>query len=153
MNPLEQGQLSVMRVHAALFGLAMFAIAVTADLVLGEVLGWAFGLVTVPIILLLIYPVYLAPVRQFGAWGYRAEADELRLARGVWIKVETIVPFVRVQHIDVAQGPIERAFGVTRLMLHTAGTAHSLVTLPGLSRTTAEALRDEIRAHIRSDAG
>lgn len=152
MSPLEQGQLSVMRVHAVLLGLAIFAIAVMADLILGKLLGWPFGPVTLSVAALLIYPVYLSPARRFHAWRYHADTDELRLAHGVWTKVETIVPFVRVQHIDVAQGPIERAFGVSRLMLHTAGTAHSLVTLPGLSRATAERLRDEIRAHIRSDA-
>jgi hypothetical protein len=57
----------------------------------------------------------------------------------------------RVQHLDVAQGPLERTFGVARLILHTAGTSHAIVVLPGISRPTAEELRDTIRAHIRAE--
>jgi membrane protein YdbS with pleckstrin-like domain len=56
-----------------------------------------------------------------------------------------------VQHIDIAQGPIERMCEVWQLVLNTAGTLNSQVRLPGLSRATAEALRDEIRLHVRAD--
>jgi uncharacterized protein len=35
--------------------------------------------------------------------------------------------------------------------VHTAGTSHATVTLPGITRDTAEALRDRIREHIRTD--
>jgi uncharacterized protein len=59
------------------------------------------------------------------------------------------VPLERVQHIDISQGPLERGFGVCRLLVHTAGTMHSRVVLPGLARATAERMRDEIRARIR----
>jgi membrane protein YdbS with pleckstrin-like domain len=69
----------------------------------------------------------------------------------VWTQIDTTVPLRRVQHLDVAQGPLERLFGVTRLVLHTAGTANSEVVLPGLTRATAEAYRDDIRAHIRQE--
>lgn len=140
-----------MRVHAAIFGACALAAALAANIVLHGVLDWPMGIVFVPVALLLIYPVFLAPPRQFRAWRYAADDEELRIARGVWTRVETIVPYGRVQHIDVAQGPVERAFGVARLILHTAGTAHSEVVLPGLTRARAEAMRDEIRAHIRQD--
>ncbi|GAA3718661.1 hypothetical protein GCM10022268_28690 [Sphingomonas cynarae] len=63
-----------------------------------------------------------------------------------------MVPLSRVQHIDVSQGPVERAFGVARLILHTAGTSHAVVVLPGLSRVKAEELRDSIRVRIRPEA-
>jgi uncharacterized protein len=78
------------------------------------------------------------------------EAEELHIAQGVWTRIETVVPLARVQHIDVSQGPIERGFGVCRLVLHTAGTMNSRVVLPGLARATAERMRDEIRARIRT---
>src|SRR3712207_7159370 len=42
------------------------------------------------------------------ALGYALDGEELRVARGVWTRIETIVPLARVQHIDVAQGPLER---------------------------------------------
>jgi hypothetical protein len=62
-----------------------------------------------------------------------------------------VVPLDHVQHIDVSQGPLERAFGICSLVLHTAGTLHSQIVLPGLARATAEGIRDEIRGRIREE--
>jgi hypothetical protein len=79
------------------------------------------------------------------------DEEELHLRRGVWIQTETIVPLDRIQHIDISQGPIERPLAICRLVVHTAGTQHSQVVLPGLSRGDAERMRDEIRLRIRQD--
>lgn len=151
MTGLEPGQLSVMRIHAAIVGAVLLALATGINAVLMATLGVPMGVVIAPVALLLVYPVIFGPVRRFRAWGYAAEDQELRVRHGVLLQVQTVVPFGRVQHIDVSRGPIERSFGVARLVLHTAGTANSEVVLAGLSRETAEALRDEIRAHIRQD--
>jgi len=59
---------------------------------------------------------------------------------------------VRVQHIDVKRGPMDKLFGTASLVVHTAGTHNSIVTLPGLSPTRAADIRDDIRADIRTDA-
>jgi membrane protein YdbS with pleckstrin-like domain len=141
-----------MRIHAAMFGLGVIAVALAADTILQTAIGLMMGVVTVPVVLLLAYPVLAAPGRHYRAWGYRIDAEELHIAQGVWTRTETVVPLARVQHIDVSQGPIERRFDVCRLVLHTAGTMHSRVVLPGLSRATAEAVRDEVRARISQDA-
>ena len=109
------------------------------------------GLVTVPVALLLLYYAFVSPGRRFRRWGYAKTEDELHVAHGVLVHTETSVAFHRVQHIDVAQGPIERLCGVWELVLNTSGTHNSQIRLPGLSRATAEALRDEIRQHIRAD--
>jgi membrane protein YdbS with pleckstrin-like domain len=78
--------------------------------------------------------------------------DELHIQHGLWTRTRTVVPFGRVQHIDVAQGPIERAFGVGSLILHTAGTRSSAVDLPGLEFGEAGQMRDVIRSKIRQDS-
>lgn len=149
MTPLEPGQLWVMRIRGAITALGLLAAALSADLLLSGTGDIPFGLLSGAVFLAILYPCLISPGRQFRAWGYRIEPDELHVAHGVWTQIRTVVPFGRVQHIDVSQGPIERRFGVTRLVVHTAGTADSEVILPGLSRDTAEALRDEIRAQIR----
>ena len=113
--------------------------------------GVAPALVLLPLLALLIYPTFVSPVRRYRAWGYRMDEEELRLAHGIYTQIETLVPLKRVQHLDISQGPLERSFGVCKLILHTAGTAHSRVVLPGLSRETAEAMRGEIRSHIRQE--
>ena len=152
MIPLERGQLWVMRIHALAVGALALAAGLLGEAIVRDNVDLPPGIVTIPLLVLLLYPVLVAPGRRYRAWGYAMDADELRIARGVWTRIETIVPLARVQHVDVSQGPIERTFGVCRLVLHTAGTMHSRVLLPGLARATAEALRDEVRGRIVQDA-
>lgn len=151
MQALERGQLWLMIVRAGLFGLILLMLGSGAARAAQLRAGVPPFVIIGPLLLLVGYLVIVAPLRRYRAWAYRMASDELELRRGVWTRVETAVPLGRVQHIDIAQGPLERAFAVCRLFLHTAGTAHSLVVLPGLSRATAEAMRDEIRARIRAE--
>ncbi len=153
MRQVERGQLWVMRMHALIAGLILLIPAIIAAFVLMQntrLPGW---IIPALVLVAAAYAVLIAPVRRYRALRYALDAEELHIARGVWTQVETLVPLVRVQHIDVSQGPIERAFKVSRLVLHTAGTLNSLVVLPGLSREGAEAMRDEIRARIKQTEG
>ena len=83
--------------------------------------------------------------------GNREVGDNLQVVRGWLFHVDTVVPLVRVQHIDVTRGPLEKMFGVATLVVHTAGTHNSIVTLPGLAPERAAAIRDIIREHVRTD--
>ena len=141
-----------MLIRSALFCLVVLAAASSASAALYVQTGVPPAYVLLPLLALLIYPALVSPLRHYRSWGYRMDEEELRLAHGVLTQVETLVPLKRVQHLDISQGPLERAFGVCRLVLHTAGTAHSQVVLPGLSRETAEAMRAEIRSHIRQES-
>ena len=150
-TPLEPGQLNVMRIDAAITALVLGVLACALDVWLTLEARTPLGLVTAPVALLMLWYVFVAPERRFRRWGYAKTEDELHLAHGVYVHTETSVAFHRVQHIDIAQGPIERMFGVCQLVLNTAGTLNSSIRLPGISRATAEALRDEIRLHVRAD--
>lgn len=92
----------------------------------------------------------LAPQRIYRRLGYALDDRLLRVVRGWLVHTDTVVPFVRVQHIDVAQGPIDKLFGLASLVVHTAGTHNSVVVLPGLTPETAAAIRDRIRAAMRT---
>jgi membrane protein YdbS with pleckstrin-like domain len=151
MTPLDKGQLWVMRIHAAVGALLLLLAGAGVETVLRAEFDFPRGAILLPLLLVAVWMVFLAPSRRFRAWGYLMDAEELQVRRGLWTQVHTVVPLDRVQHIDLAQGPLERSFGVSRLVVHTAGTLHSQVLLPGLSRSTAEAMRDEIRARIRQE--
>jgi membrane protein YdbS with pleckstrin-like domain len=150
-TPLEPGQLKAMRIAAGITAAILLAFACGIDAALFLFVDAPLGLVTVPVALLLLYYVLVTPKRRFRRWGYAKTEEELHIAHGVWVHTETSVTFHRVQHIDIAQGPIERMCEVWELVLNTAGTLNSSIRLPGLSRATAEALRDEIRLHVRAD--
>jgi hypothetical protein len=151
MTPLDKGQLWVMRIHAAVLALVLLLAGAIAESVLRDEIGLPRGTILAPLLLVSAWLVILAPMRRFTAWGYAMDGEELQVRRGLLTQVHTVVPLDRVQHIDIAQGPLERSFAVSRLIVHTAGTLHSQVVLPGLPRPTAEAMRDEIRARIRQE--
>jgi hypothetical protein len=151
MQQVERGQLWVMRIHAMVVAVMLLTGSAVVEMLIARRTDFPTGLIAVPVLLLVLYALLIAPMRQFKALGYAVDGDELRVGSGVWIRTETVVPLKRVQHIDVSQGPVERSCGVTRLVLHTAGTMNSLVVLPGLARATAESIRDDIRARIRQD--
>jgi membrane protein YdbS with pleckstrin-like domain len=151
MTPLHPGQLKVLRVRALLVAFALLVAVLISDLNVLRETPVPFGLVSGAAAILLLGWVVLVPRRRYRSWGYFMTEDELHIQHGLWTRTRTMVPFGRVQHIDVAQGPIERAFGVGTLILHTAGTRSSAVDLPGLEFGEAGRMRDAIRSKIRQD--
>jgi len=151
LQPLERGQINVMRLTSAIgFGGATIAAAIPSWALSHSwewLPVWAAPLVMA---LLGLWSILLAP-RRWARWGWAWTGKELHVASGWLVRSHTIVPAARVQHIDVTQGPVQRMFGVATLVLHTAGTAGSEVDLPGISRETAEEIRDAIREHLSSD--
>lgn len=151
LQPLERGQLNVMRVTGAISTVTLTAGAALAGWGLSHALPW-LPVWAAPIVVALLglWSIALAP-RRWARWGWAWTGRELHVASGWLVRSHTIVPAARVQHIDVTQGPVERMFGVATLVLHTAGTANSEVDLPGITRETAEEIRDAIREHLSSD--
>jgi uncharacterized protein len=78
-------------------------------------------------------------------WRYQVAPDALELRHGILKRVHSAIPYFRVQHIDVAQGPVERAVGLARLIVHTA-SAGTDATIPGIAAGDAEGLRRLILA-------
>ena len=105
----------------------------------------------VPVFLLYLFMAFVVPKRKYSHWGYDMGSDRLRIVRGYMFYRDTVVPFGRIQHIDVEQGPIDRRYDLATLTVHTAGNHNSTVTLPGLLHTDALAMREAIRAAIRAD--
>ena len=151
MTPLHPGQLKVLRVRAAIVAVALLIAVLIGDLTWLRETPLPFGLASGAAAILLLGWAILIPGRRYRSWGYGMSEDELFIQHGLWTRTRTVVPFGRVQHIDVAQGPIERAFGVGTLILHTAGTRSSAVDLPGLEFGEAGRMRDAIRSKIRQD--
>lgn len=153
LTPLERGQLHVLRVRA--LGTAAWMLAAAAGAVLigpyflpEFLLPWRWAtLVLVPVAL---WNVLVAPGREWKWCGYAFTGRELHVASGWWTRIHAIVPVARVQHIDVMQGPVERIFGVARLVLFMSGTSLAVVPLGGITRERAEEIRDAIRLQIGS---
>lgn len=147
---VEPGYVNVLRVRTLISWLPVVAGAIFLDRTLLDG-GPEPGLLTVLVSLLALGTILVAPRRVWNRLGYRLDPALLQVVRGWMFHTDTVVPFVRVQHIDVTRGPFDKLFGTASLIVHTAGTHNSVVTLPGLSPDDAADIRDRIRSHIRSD--
>ena len=83
--------------------------------------------------------------RSVRAWGYAERAEDLLVRHGLLIRRLSIVPYARMQFVDVTAGPLERALGIATVTLHTAAAA-SDATVPGLEGAEATRLRDRLTA-------
>jgi uncharacterized protein len=81
--------------------------------------------------------------RRFSAWGYAEREDDLLVRRGVLFSRLSVVPYGRMQFIDVTAGPLERSFRLATVRMHTAAAA-SDARIPGLDREEAARLRDRL---------
>ena len=147
LTPLHPNHVKVTRIVAALFALPF----VIASVILEAVDILPFGLFVIPVFLLAAFVVIRVPLRRYHARGFDMGEDRLRVVRGILFQSDTVVPFGRIQHIDVNQGPLQRAYGIATLTVHTAGTHNASVHLPGLEKELASDMREEIRAHIKRE--
>lgn len=115
-------------------------------LVVGAVLGAEFGPAALAGALLPAAALPLGWVllgRSWRAWRYTLRADDLFLSHGLLWQQQTIVPYGRLQLVEVTSGPLERRFGLASLQLHTAA-ATTDARIPGLTPIEAAELRDQL---------
>jgi membrane protein YdbS with pleckstrin-like domain len=89
--------------------------------------------------------------RRVRSYAYCERDDDLLVSSGILFRRLVIVPYGRMQLVDVTAGPIDRALGVTTVQLHTAA-ATTDASIPGLEPTIAADLRDRLahRGETRS---
>lgn len=90
----------------------------------------------------------VAPQLVWSNWSYELGDDALELAHGVLFREHSVVPWSRVQHVDVSHGPLDRRYGLAQLKIHTA-SAKTDAKLPGIASAEAEELRLEILQRYR----
>jgi membrane protein YdbS with pleckstrin-like domain len=81
--------------------------------------------------------------RNARRWGYAERADDLYITRGALFRTLVVVPYGRMQFVDVQAGPFDRAYGIARIQLHTASPGTS-AQIPGLPAEDAARLRDRL---------
>jgi uncharacterized protein len=117
-------------------------LAVGLGLLLGLLVGpWWAAWALLPLALLGWGWVMLG--RNWRSWRYTERADDLLISRGVLWREETVVPYGRMQLVEVTSGPLERRFRLAGVQLHTAAAATD-AAIPGLDPAEAERLRDRL---------
>jgi membrane protein YdbS with pleckstrin-like domain len=100
------------------------ALAAAADVVLLALGWWGIG-------------------RNASLWGYAERDEDLYITRGAFFRQLVVVPYGRMQYVDIQAGPLERAYGIASVHLHTASPGTS-ARIPGLPREEAARLRDRL---------
>ena len=150
LQPVEPGYRHVLRVQLLLAWLPLIVAAVVLDRMALQDTSFS-GAVAIGVPLLAALAVASAPQRIYQRLRYGLTDKLLQVVRGWLFHTDTVVPFVRVQHLDVKRGPLDKLFGTATLVVHTAGTHNSIVTVPGLSPERAAEIRDVIREQVRTD--
>ena len=122
--------------------------AIILGIVVAAVDQWIVEIPTVGIIAVAAGALLLGVVYAlllYNRWQFELQDDALYLERGVITFVETAVPFVRVQHVDTQFGPLERALGLSSVVVYTAGSRNADVRVPGLTPERARKLQDTLR--------
>jgi len=89
--------------------------------------------------------VMIHSILRYRIWTYEVREDALYLERGVLTRVRTVVPYVRIQHVDASRGPVERSVGLASSVVYTAGTRGADVTIPGLTSERADDMQERLK--------
>lgn len=152
---LDPQQVQVWRVGWGIASVVVVALVAVADTVVHAAFDdWPvpIGVVPATLALLLVPVVWKLPSLAFDRWRYELAETALELRRGVVVQTHTAIPYFRVQHIDITRSPVERALGLSQLVVRTAA-ASTDATIPGVAVSDADELRDVILARTgRGDA-
>ena len=119
-----------------------FAVPGIAGAVLAVTISAWFWFLCSGAVVILVLTVLIVP-RQVEALGYAEREDDLLIRKGILFRSLTVVPYGRMQYVDVEAGPLTRHAGIAQVQLHTA-SASSDAAIPGLPESEAARLRDRL---------
>lgn len=147
MNQLHPRVTIVWRVTGLLAAAILTALAglfeVAVLLPQGDALiypGFLVGLVALVSIALAIF----WPRLRYRYWRWLVEPDRVLIQKGVLWRSRSLLPRVRIQHVDTRSSPLQRWLGLATLIIYTAGTRGADAEIPGLAAEQAEQLREEL---------
>lgn len=131
------------RIAGGLQSIVILLVASLASYVLWQLdISWVI-VVAVPALAAIVSVVltWLVPAVRWRHWRYEVTEQELHLQYGIVVLTRTLVPMVRVQHVDTKQGPILRRYGLASVEVATAAGTQEI---PALAVDVADGLRNRI---------
>ena len=137
--------------HGAMGAVLGIPLAV-AGLALGDFGSDTVGIAIAVVLWLCAIALFVViGIKRFRSSAWRLDDDGFAFRRGRFFFRETRVPASRVQHLDLKHGPFERRWKLATLVIHTAGSKMSAVSVTGLDADDAEALRDRLARQLDDD--
>lgn len=148
VNQISEKGLRVWRVYGIIQTFFVLLLAIGAG-VLTYIFDWPMYIYFISGIVVVLYAyffVYLFPKIKWLRWRYEVRESEIELQHGLFIVKRTLIPMVRVQHVDTSQGPILRKYSLAGITISTAATNHEI---PALVMEEADELRSRISSLAR----
>lgn len=89
--------------------------------------------------------------KRFYREGYAVREKDIIHTKGYWLRTQLTVPYNRVQHVEIEQGPLARAFGLGAISVYTAGDSGGDLSISGLEYKEAERIKHFIAQKVTSD--
>ena len=141
-KPLSPTLMKMRLTEIAVVGVVLAVIAVAAAVSAGQPVA---GVAAAAAVALCGGAAWWFVRNRFRAWGYFERDEDLEVRRGVMVRRLSVVPYGRMQFVEITAGPVERLFGLATVRLHTAAAA-SDARIPGLDPEEAARLRDRLAA-------
>jgi membrane protein YdbS with pleckstrin-like domain len=159
-SPLDPRVVNLWRLQALVsFGTFFLPVALVTAGALLTVLGAGAALLAallsmgLLLLVLVIVQVGIWPPLSYDRFRYAVRERDLWVARGVLFRQQSVIPHARIQHVDTRQGPLERIFGLSRLLVYTASGLAADGGIPGLDSAVAHALRDDLAGRVGGEDG
>jgi len=143
VNRISEKGLRVWRLYGVMQTLIVLLLAIGVG-ILTYIFDWPWWIYVIAVSVVIIYGylfIYLFPKIKWLRWRYEVRESEIELQHGLFIVKRTLIPMVRVQHVDTSQGPILRKYNLAGITVSTAATNHEI---PALVMEEADELRSRI---------
>ena len=143
-NLSEKG-LTVWRLYGSIQTIVVMLLAIGVS-VMTYFFEWPWFIYIIAAAVVVLYGwlfIYLFPKIRWNRWRYEVRETEIELQHGIFIVTRTLIPMVRVQHVDTAQGPILKKYDLSAISISSAATVHAI---PMLAAEEADELRNRISA-------
>jgi uncharacterized protein len=145
---ISERALTVWKISACLHSLVVWLIA-GGLITLTVLFDWSYWIIGAALMGAALYSylfIFLLPTLRWKRWRYEVREQEIELQYGVFIIKKTLIPMIRVQHVDTQQGPLLRKYRLSTVTVSTAATVHEI---PALDMEEAENLRTSISGLAR----
>lgn len=143
MHQIPRQSITVWRLYGVLQVLAV-AILTTIIIFIAVRFEWPvyIPLIAVSMVIIdVILAIWLFPSIRWNIWRYEVRQQEIEVQSGLFVVKRTLIPMVRVQHVDTEQGPILKHYNLANISISTAATTH---VIPMLHMDDADELRQKI---------
>ncbi|GLH62558.1 PH domain-containing protein [Parageobacillus sp. G301] len=140
---ISERALSVWRIYG-MIGLTVSFIVFAAIIILIIVFDGPKWIIPMLIIILIgegYFFIFFIPALRWRRWRYEVREQEIEIQKGLFVVKRTLIPMIRVQHVDSSQGPLLKKYRLASVTISTAATVHEI---PALDEEEAEELRYSI---------